>query len=164
MGSSLLNLASMQGIVAPDATIFCTHPDGHLVLGEMRHLRRVRGGTHPGEIHLLRYHAVVYGIRLVHPGLQSNTSVESCRRSGAHVAVFSVALKYVCRTSSLSAPQNRLWLALSTLLLACVTASLVLQIRWSWNVERMVEGSDSAFNIARVTLSVCRSVPMCTVE
>lgn len=38
LGSSLLNLASMPGIVAPDATIFCTHPDGHLVLGGIRHL------------------------------------------------------------------------------------------------------------------------------
>ena len=36
-GSSLLNLASTQGIVAPDATIFCTHSDGYLVLGGMRH-------------------------------------------------------------------------------------------------------------------------------
>jgi len=164
MSSSLLNLASMQGIVAPDATIFCTHPDGYLELGGMRHLWKDRYGTHPGEIHLLRYYAIVRSIRLVHPGLWLNTSADSCRRSGAHVAVFLVALKYMCHTSSLSTPQNRLWLALSTLLLACVTASLVLQVRWSWDVERMVEGSGSAFNIARVTLSVCCSVPVRTVE
>ena len=106
----------------------------------------------------------MHSIRLVRTGLWLDTSVDFYRCSGAHVAVFFLALKYMLRASSFTTPQNRLWLGLSTLLLMCVTASLVLQVRWSWDVERMVDDSGSGFNIARITLSVCCSVPVCTVE
>ncbi|KAF9652721.1 hypothetical protein BDM02DRAFT_3183406 [Thelephora ganbajun] len=84
--------------------------------------------------------------------LTSLGTMLSCIVYGAHVAVYLVAMKYIVRTSSIRTRQNRLWLGLSTILLMCTTASLALQVRWSWDVERMLKGSDSAFNIARVTL------------
>ena len=68
------------------------------------------------------------------------------------------------RTSSLLIPQNRVWLGLSALLLMCATASLALQVRWSWNVERMLWGSDASFNIARVALLVCHLAPVRSIE
>jgi hypothetical protein len=63
-------------------------------------------------------------------------------------------------TSSVLTPQNRLWLILTTLLLANATTNLVLQVRWSWDVEQILDGSGSAFNLARATLFVCRSIPV----
>ena len=99
----------------------------------------------------------MHSIRFVLPVVRANTSVDSHRSSGAHAALYFVAMKYMFHTSSLMTPQNRLWLILSTFLLINATTNLALQVRWSWNVDRMLEGPDSAFNLARLTLSVCRS-------
>lgn len=46
----------------------------------------------------------------------------------------------------------------------CATTSLALQVCWSWDVERMLDGSGSAFNIARAMLLVCRSVHVRSIE
>ena len=102
----------------------------------------------------------MHNIRFVRPNLWSNTSVDSCRGSGVHVAVLLVTREYLIRTSMLSTPRNRLWWTLSMLLFVCVTVSLALQVCWSMGVERILEGSGSGLNVARVLLLVCRSVPV----
>lgn len=152
----------MRAIAHPDAENLRTHPrsDVRLWLCELQPLRSGRYERKPGKIDLSGHHAVLHSIRFALFDFSVNTCVDSYRCSGAHVAIYFAAMKYIFHASLLLTPQNRRWLILSTLLLLNATASLALQIPWSRDVERMIEGSTSAFNLSRIILSVSCSVPV----
>lgn len=144
-----------------DARTPWTHPHSYARVAR-RYLRADQAGRYLGRIDFIGHRAIVHDIRLVSPRLRVNSDADSHRCSGAHVAVYLVAIKYMFHTSSLLTPQNRLWLILSTVLLLSATASEALQIRWSWSAEWRLGDPGPPANLARIVLSVQHSVSACS--